>query len=60
MTGSSPKSAAESLERIAKALRLQPNNARLLLQRAQCLLALGRAEQAREGSWMHPGRPPRP
>ena len=48
MTGSSPKSAAESLERIAKALRLQPNNARLLLQRAQCLLALGRAEQARE------------
>jgi Flp pilus assembly protein TadD len=50
MIGSPPKSAAETLERIAEALRRQPNNARLLLQRAQCLLALGRAEQAREAA----------
>jgi tetratricopeptide (TPR) repeat protein len=50
MIGSPPQRAAETLERIAQALRLQPNNAHLLLQRAQCLLALGRAEQAREAA----------
>jgi Tfp pilus assembly protein PilF len=48
MIGSAPKSTAETLERLAQALRLQPNNTRLLLQRAQCLLASGQAEQARE------------
>lgn len=37
-----------TLERIAQGLRLQPNSARLLLQRAQYLLVLGRAEEARE------------
>ena len=50
MTGAAPNGAAEALARIAEALRLHPNNARLLLQRAQCLLALGRAEQAREAA----------
>jgi tetratricopeptide (TPR) repeat protein len=48
MSGSAPQSAAETLERLTAALRQLPNNARLLLQRAQCLLALGEAEQARE------------
>jgi tetratricopeptide (TPR) repeat protein len=48
MIASPASSAADNLERIAQALRQQPDNARLLLQRAQCLLALGRAEQARE------------
>ena len=50
MIHSRTQSAAETLERIAQRLLLDPNNARLLLQRAQCLLTLGRAEQAREAA----------
>jgi tetratricopeptide (TPR) repeat protein len=55
MIGSSPRSTAvadksQAHEHIAQALRLQPNNARLLLQHAQYLLTLGRAEQAREAA----------
>lgn len=50
MMGSATRSAAETLERIAQGLLLQPNSARLLLQRAQCLLTLGRAQQAREAA----------
>lgn len=49
MSGAAP-SAADTLERITQALRLQPTNPRLLLQRAQCLLAVGRVEQAREAA----------
>ena len=48
MISPAPQSATDSLERIAQALRVQPSNARLLLERAHHLLALGRAEQARE------------
>lgn len=50
MTGPAPQSTADPLERIAQALRLQPTNTRLLLQRAQYLLASGRGEEAREAA----------
>jgi len=50
MIASAPQSTADTLERIAQALRLQPGNARLLLERAQHLLALGRTEEAREAA----------
>jgi tetratricopeptide (TPR) repeat protein len=42
-----PASASEVLPRIEQALRLEPGNARLLLQRAHCLLALGQVPAAR-------------
>lgn len=48
--GSAPQIAVDALARIAEALRLQPANARLLVQRAQYLLSLGRAEEAREAA----------
>jgi tetratricopeptide (TPR) repeat protein len=50
MTMSANNSAVGTLERITQALRLQPHNARLLLQRAQCLLTLGRTEAAHEAA----------
>lgn len=50
MMGSAPQIAADALARLAEALRLQPTNARLLVQRAQYLLSLGRAEEAREAA----------
>jgi tetratricopeptide (TPR) repeat protein len=50
MIDSPPRGPVATLERIAQGLRLQPNSARLLLQRAQYLLALGRAEEAREAA----------
>lgn len=50
MIGSPSKNPVATLERIAQALRLQPNSARLLLQRAQYLLVLGRVEEAREAA----------
>jgi len=39
--------AAEALEQVGRALRDAPRDPRLLLRRAECLLALGRASQAR-------------
>lgn len=50
MIASAPQSTADTLERIAQALRMQPGNARLLLQRAQHLLMLGRGQEAREAA----------
>jgi Tfp pilus assembly protein PilF len=50
MIAAAPRSAAETLERIAQALRAQPNNAHLLLQQAQCLLASGQVELARQAA----------
>lgn len=50
MIESSPQNPGATLERIAQGLQLQPDNARLLLQRAQYLLMLGRAEEAREAA----------
>jgi len=38
------------LLRVEAALRLEPQNPRLLLQRAQCLLSLGRLAEAREAA----------
>jgi len=42
--------AAESLEQVGRALLNAPRDPRLLLRRAECLLALGRALQAREAA----------
>lgn len=50
MIDSRPQNPVANLERIAQALRLQPNSPRLLLQRAQYLLVLGRVEEAREAA----------
>jgi len=48
MIAANPNSPAGTLEHIVRALRLQPDDPRLLVQQAQHLLALGRAEHARE------------
>ncbi|HXY97192.1 MAG TPA: sulfotransferase [Steroidobacteraceae bacterium] len=40
----------EALERVGRALRDTPRDPRLLLKRAECLLVLGRASQAREAA----------
>jgi hypothetical protein len=42
--------AAEALERIGRALLVEPKNVRLLLQRAEWLLALGESAQARNAA----------
>ncbi len=47
---SPPRSAAEALEHVEAALLAAPDNPRLLLQRAQCLLALGQMSRAVEGA----------
>jgi tetratricopeptide (TPR) repeat protein len=45
-----PTSAAEALGRIERALAIEPDNARLMIQRGQCLLALARLPQACEAA----------
>ncbi|HEY6927288.1 MAG TPA: sulfotransferase [Steroidobacteraceae bacterium] len=50
MIGLASQNPADVLERIAQALRLRPTDTRLLLQRAQYLLALGRLEESREAA----------
>jgi tetratricopeptide (TPR) repeat protein len=50
MSAKSPTSASEALQQVEAALRGAPHNPRLLLQRAQCLLALGQTARACEAA----------
>ena len=52
MTTLAQPSAADALERIGHALLVEPGNSWLLLQRAECLLALGEWRRAREAVLM--------
>jgi len=45
-----PPSAADALAQVERALSLDPGNARLLINRGQCLVALGRLQDARQAA----------